>query len=238
MPEPIDHLTTLPNFEAVLLDLDGLVLDTEPTYLCAWREAATAFGVVIDDPTGHALFGQHADDVMRALQTLIGPRFDRARFHALAEKHWRAYLKHHGIACMPGLSSLLACFERLNIPYALATNSDAPYVLECLACAGIARCFPVWVSRDQVAHGKPAPDLFVEAARRLGVDPSACLVLEDSATGLLAAHRAEAIPILVQKRQVPAEIRGLAAACFASLAEVANVLDAKRKRVAQGVFSP
>lgn len=229
MTGPIDRLTTLPIFEAVLLDLDGLVLDTEPTYLFAWREAAAAFGAVLDEQTGHTLFGRQADDVMRTLQTLIGPRFDRARFHALAEKHWRVYLKHHGIACMPGLSSLLDCFERLNIPYALATNSDAPYALECLEHGGVARSFPIWVSRDQVAHGKPAPDLFVEAARRLGVDPSACLVLEDSATGLLAAHRAQAIPVLVQKRQIPAEIRALAAACFASLTEVATALGAKRK---------
>ncbi len=127
---------------------------------------------------------------------------------------------------MPGWGELLELLDFHRIPYGLATNSDALYASECLRLAGLDGRFPISLTRDQVAAGKPEPDLFLEAARRMGVSAADCLVLEDSATGLRAARRAGAIPVLVLGRQATEEAKALAAACFRSLLEVAEDLRA------------
>jgi beta-phosphoglucomutase-like phosphatase (HAD superfamily) len=82
--------------------------------------------------------------------------------------------------------------ERLaaRFPLALASSSNRPLIDAVLAAAGLARCFRATVSSEEVPRGKPAPDVFLEAARRLGVPPERCAAIEDSANGLRAAHAA------------------------------------------------
>jgi HAD superfamily hydrolase (TIGR01509 family) len=128
---------------------------------------------------------------------------------------------------MPGVEDLLDVLDSRRIPYALATNSDGAYAEQCLSLARLESRFPLAVTRDQVAAGKPAPDVFLEAARRLGVAAGQCLVLEDSATGLLAARRAGAVPVLVLARPAPEESKALAALGFRTLLEVAEDIRAR-----------
>jgi len=214
----------LPDFRAVIFDMDGLALDTESTYCHAWRSAAADLGFDLSEEFCRGLFGRHADDVERALKTALGDAFDRRLFHESAERHWRRYLGEHGIGPMPGLEELLALLRQRAIPYALATNSDGPYAGECLRQSGVAEDFPVVVTRDQVERGKPSPDLFLEAARRLNVPPGFCLVLEDSGTGLEAAHAAGAVPVLIQGREETrrrlAESAALSFPCLRNLTEL------------------
>lgn len=216
--------SALPEFGAVIFDMDGLVMDSEPTYAYAWRQAAAEFGVELDGGFTHGLFGRHANDVERALAEKIGAAFDAGRFGSLAAQFWRRHVAKHGIAPMPGVDGLLALLERNDIPYALATNSDGPFAGECLRLGGLDSRFPWVVTRDQVAAGKPEPDLFLEAARRMGVYVGSCVVLEDSATGLIAARRAGAAPVLVRPHPLPEDLQALALASFGSLTEVAEIL--------------
>lgn len=192
-PEP----SILPMFRAVVMDMDGLALDTEAAYCEAWRAAAAALGVSLSPEFCRSLFGRHADDVQKALRDACGEGFDLRQFNVLAETHWRAHLQLNGVAKMPALDRLLALFRQRGLPYALATNSDGPYARECLQRSGASDQFPVIVTRDEVAAGKPAPDLFLLAARRLGFPPAACLGLEDSATGLQSCRAAGLIPVLI-----------------------------------------
>ncbi len=217
----------LPPFKAVIFDMDGLVLDSEPTYVFAWRQAAAEFAIQLEDGFMQSLFGCHADDVERALAEKIGAGFERERFLDLAARFWRSHVGVHGIAPMPGVEDLLAALDYQGIPYALATNSDSSYAAQCLRLARLESRFPLAVTRDQVAAGKPAPDLFLEAARRLGFAAVQCLVLEDSATGLLAARRAGAVPALVLARPAPEDAKALAALSFRSLREVAERIQAR-----------
>ena len=190
----------LPPFAAVILDMDGLVLDSETTYCTAWRQAAADVGHRLDDGFLEGLFGRHADDVVQALAKKLGPMFDREVFFRSAEQHWFSHINTHGIPRMPGIEALLMCLRERSIPYALATNSEGHYARLCLEHGALRDAFPVMVTRDQVAQGKPEPDVFLEAARRLDVEPAACLVLEDSETGLMAARAAGTQPILIQRR--------------------------------------
>jgi len=216
--------TLVPRFEAVIFDMDGLVLDSEACYVQAWKHATAEFGVHLDDPFYHDLFGRHADDVMQAFRKKIGERFDRQRFQELAAGHWQDYVYRHGIDKMPGLDEMLDTLDRLAIPYVLATNSDGPYARQCLSLARVAARFPRIVTRDEVERGKPEPDLFLEAARRMATDPVACLVLEDSLTGLLAARAAGMPAILVLNKPAPMVLKRLADFVFPSLKEVASAI--------------
>lgn len=216
----------LPPFRAAILDMDGLVLDSETTYCHAWRRAAADLGVDLSEEFCHGLFGRHADDVARAFREALGAAFEPERFHRLAEKHWLDYLETHGMARMPGLETLLDVFRRRAIPYALATNSDGIYARQCLRLASLENEFPVIVTRDQVPLGKPEPDVFLEAARRLEMPPDSCLGVEDSATGLTAARAAGTFVVLVQRREeVRRRLAGKADLALASLMELAGLIE-------------
>ena len=206
-PHPVECVAarpTLPAFRAVVMDMDGLALDTEATYCEAWRAAAAALGFQLTEPFCQGLFGRHADDVHSALAEACGEGFELPRFFALAEEFWHAHLRANGVAKMPALDRFLGLLRQRELPYALATNSDAPYAREVLERAGARDLFPVVVTRDEVARGKPAPDLFLEGARRLGAEPGECLGLEDSLVGLQACRRAGLIPILIPSRAASA----------------------------------
>lgn len=216
---------SLPAFSAVILDMDGLVLDSETTYCGAWRKAAADVGHTLDDGFLESLFGRHADDVVQALAAELGPRFDREGFFRAAERHWFEHIETHGIPRMPGVEALLARLREASIPFALATNSDGHYARLCLERGGLREAFPVMVTRDQVALGKPEPDVFLEAARRLDADPAACLVLEDSETGLMAARAAGTQPILIQRREdLRVRLTPLAQLAFVTLEDLVDLI--------------
>jgi HAD superfamily hydrolase (TIGR01509 family) len=219
----------LPAFEAIILDMDGLVLDSEATYCHAWRQAAAEAGHVLEAAFFAPLFGRHADDVVLALAERLGPGFERDHFFRSAERHWFDLIQAEGIPRMQGVEELLSLMRQCELPFALATNSDGPYARVCLERGGLRDAFPVIVTRDQVALGKPEPDVFLEAARRLGAEPARCIILEDSETGLLAARAAGALPVLIQRREsLRAALRPLAGLALASLVEFAALLDGGR----------
>lgn len=217
---------SLPSFQAIILDMDGLVLDSEPSYAFAWRQAAAAFGVELSEEVVSAWFGLEAREIERRLQASLGAVYDSSRYWNLAKAYWQEYLTAHGVASMPGVGELLGELGRLGIPYAMATNSEGRYARHCLRLAGLENRFPLLVTREQVARGKPEPDLILEAVRLLGVPVEHCLVLEDSCTGLLACQRAGAIPIRVFSGPVSEVEVMVSAIRFESLHGLAQVLRA------------
>lgn len=187
------------------MDMDGLAVDTEAAYCSAWRVGAAEFGCELSEEFCRGLFGRHADDVRDALAAACGERFDYSAFADVAARHWYQHVRTLGVAPMPGLEQLLEVLDARRIPYALATNSEERYALEVLDAAGLRERFPVIVTRDQVRRGKPCPDLFVEGARRLGIDTGDCLGVEDSETGLAACIAAGMTSVLVPNRAAGAQ---------------------------------
>ncbi|HCU00048.1 MAG TPA: HAD family phosphatase [Methylococcaceae bacterium] len=188
---------TLNDFQAVIFDLDGLILDREPTYFAAWQRAATQMGFALPDTFFSSLSGHSYKEIQALLKAQCGQQFDFEVFHRLSSQCWRDLVLRQGIVVKRGVLNLVERLNAKNIPYCIATNSPRANALECLTLANIAALFPCIVAREDVIHAKPMPDIFLKAASVLNVDVTACVVFEDSLAGVLAASRAGAFTVFV-----------------------------------------
>jgi beta-phosphoglucomutase len=200
-PEPVegnvDNVFKLGNFQGFIFDMDGLVLDTEPTYFAAWQQAATKMGYQLPPDAFKIVSGYHYQQVEAQLKAWLGQDFNLQDFKQLGTSYWRKHIREHGIAVKPGVIALLDYAEQQGIPVCLATNSWAVYARHCLAIAGLTARFPLIVTGDEVEHVKPAPDIFLKAAERMRLDIQQCVIFEDSHTGIVAASASGAYTVYV-----------------------------------------
>jgi beta-phosphoglucomutase-like phosphatase (HAD superfamily) len=194
-----------PEIGAVIFDMDGLMLDTEPLYKVAWQAAAAELGHPIDDVSYARLVGRPTEDCERELVGQFGPDFPLNKFRVRWPALWQAEVAIHGIPQKPGLLEFLAFLGGQGLPVAVATSSEADYAAFSLRHAGLEGRFSAVVTGDEVARGKPAPDIYLEAARRLRVSPDACVALEDSEAGIVAANRAGMRALLIPDWTRPSE---------------------------------
>ncbi len=179
---------------AIICDMDGLLIDSEGLSTDAWRMTLARYGVALQAEDIAAMFGLRIDEDAAFL-------IDRYHLAATvadlveAKNTNMLALVRGGLQPMPGARDLVAWFAAQRIPHALATSGLAEYAAVCLAAVGLGDAFPIRVTGDQVPRGKPAPDIFLEAARRLGSEPARCLVLEDAPNGVAAAVAAQ-MPVI------------------------------------------
>jgi beta-phosphoglucomutase-like phosphatase (HAD superfamily) len=205
---------------ALVLDMDGTMLDTEPLYKAAWQRAAADLGCALDDAFYLTLVGRSIADGEAELVRRFGPAFPIADFRSRWPAIWRTRVEAGGIPTKPGLLELLAWVEGCRLPVAVATSSDRAYAMFSLTSAGLAGRFETVVTGDEVAHGKPAPDIYFEAARRLGVRPAQAIAVEDSDAGTLSARRAGMSVLLIPDLKAPsAEAAAAASRVLESLFE-------------------
>jgi HAD superfamily hydrolase (TIGR01509 family) len=217
-----DVITTV---EAVVLDMDGLMLDTEFIYKRAWQRAAADLGFDLDDGFYLTLVGRDNANGEAALRQQFGEQFPVARFRERWAQLWHAHVVEQGIPTKPGLHEFLALLDGHGIPFAIATSSDREYTTFSLRAARLESRSRCLVTGDQVERGKPAPDIYLEAARRLGVQPSCCLALEDSEAGIVAAASAGMYAILIPDLKAPSEqARCVARSVLASLYDAVNLV--------------
>ena len=191
--------------DAVVFDMDGLMLDTEPLYKSAWQQALAELGHELDDASYLRFVGRSTEDCESDLVAQLGAAFPLETFRLRWPVLWRICADEQGIAAKAGLHELIAFVRNEGLPLALATSSDSSFTELSLGCANLLGSFDVVVTGDQVTHPKPAPNIYIEAARRLDVDPRHCVALEDSDAGILAASRAGMVPLLVPDLKKPAE---------------------------------
>ncbi|MFN7915519.1 MAG: HAD family phosphatase [Vicinamibacterales bacterium] len=182
---------------AVILDMDGLMVDTEPLYKTAWQQGTAALGYDLTDVGYAAIVGRPLPEIEQILMEMFGPAFPLERLRQRWPGLWRDEVARVGIRVKDGLPALLAFIGERGLALAVATSTKADWAAFTLERSGLAGRFPVVVTGDQIERGKPAPDIYLEAARRIGVEPARCVALEDSEAGIRSIAAAGMIGILV-----------------------------------------
>jgi len=218
------------SFTAVVLDMDGLMLDTEIVEFRAWQRAADDFGWSMSDEQYLQLIGKTHRDAWAALTAWWDARPGRCGSLAAIADRAAGYASAETISVKPGLLDLLSWAHREQVPVAVASSSARATVVSRLSAAAVSDAIADIAGGDEVAHGKPAPDVFLLAAGRLGCEPDACVVIEDSDSGIAGASAAGMTPFLVPDssipREIPAAVRARAYHVCDSLIEVLDILSA------------
>jgi HAD superfamily hydrolase (TIGR01509 family) len=173
----------------VVFDLDGTLLDSEPSYYEADRELLARRGIPFSEEEKRRYIGRGNLEMMEDLRRRH--RFPESTA-ALVEEKNRIYLEIalRRSLVFPEMRRLVALLRQRGLPLAVASGTSPGLFEPLLAAAGLSADLPVRVSAEEVERGKPAPDVFVEAARRMGLPPHECLAIEDSQWGVEAAKRA------------------------------------------------
>lgn len=206
---------------AVIFDMDGLLLDSEPVWHEAEAGLARAWGALWTEEDAAGCTGKGIPETARRLAAAANRPFDPGadpdtlvdQFLGLADR----------VRPKRGARELVAALVAASVPLALGSSSPRRVIERMLGAAGLRRAFPIVVSADDVARVKPEPDIFLGCARGLGVAPADCLVLEDSLAGVTAGKRAGMRVFAVPELQAPAFV-GLADAVFADLVDVRDAL--------------
>jgi len=180
---------------AFLFDLDGTLVDSVYQHVLAWREAMAVVGIDLAVWTIHRRIGMSGGLMANAILRETGHAVTPEEAGRLLTLHAQAYARLSAqVRPLPGARELLAYLTRVGVPWAIATSGRIESARPTLEALGVGPEAAV-VTRDQVAHAKPDPDLFLAAAERLGVDVTASVVVGDSVWDLLAARRARALGV-------------------------------------------
>lgn len=193
------------NIKGVLFDMDGVILDTEKLYTRFWCEAAQSLGYPMTHEMALGMRSLSREVGERRLKEYLGEEVDYQQVRTRRIEMMSAFIEKNGVELKPGVHELLVFLKEKGIKTSIATSSPLDRTKEYLSQVGLADAFDELVSGHMVPHGKPAPDIYIYAANKLGLKPEQCLVLEDSPTGLLAAYRAGCIPVMVPDQDQPDE---------------------------------
>lgn len=188
---------------AVLFDMDGLVLDTEKLYTRFWQEAAIACGYPMTKEQALGMRSLNRGAGLAKMQSYFGPAVDYDFIRNKRIELMDAFVEQEGVYLKHGIHELLAFLKERGIKTAIATSSPMERTLRYLGSVALQDSFDELVSGYMVEKGKPEPDIYLYAAEKLGVKPCNCMVLEDSPAGILAAHRAGCLPVIIPDQDEP-----------------------------------
>lgn len=212
--------------KAVIFDMDGVLIDTEKHYNAAWCEAARMAGFE-DFGREHALMLRSCDAGLAAemMKDIFGAGFDYFAIREVRRRLVAERLAKYGLEKKPGIDEILAFLHENGIKAAVATATPIELTLQHLATIGVKDQFDKIVSAKQVAHGKPAPDVYLYACEQIGERPADCIAVEDSPNGIKSAYAAGCKPVMVPDLTQPdEEVRPLLYAVVDSLADITGIL--------------
>jgi HAD superfamily hydrolase (TIGR01509 family) len=198
------------DLRAVIFDLDGVLVDSETAWDEARRELVQSSGGTWRPEATRAMMGMSSVEWSRYLRDELGVPMAPDEISAAVVARLEARYREH-LPLLPGAVEAvgrLAGRWRLG----LASSANRPIIDLVLRESGLAERFAATVSSEEVPRGKPAPDVYLEAARRLGVDPAACAAVEDSSNGLRAAAAAGMRVIAIPNQAFPPDADALALA--------------------------
>jgi HAD superfamily hydrolase (TIGR01509 family) len=174
---------------AVVFDLDGVIVDTEHVWDDVREELTRDWGGRYTPDAQRAMMGMSSTEWSRYMHDVVGlPQPP----DEISGEVVRRLLARYAVdlPLIPGAVEAVHALHASGLPLAVASSSNRPLIDAVLDTAGIADAFTATVSSEEVARGKPSPDVYLEAARRLGIEATECVAVEDSANGIRAAHAA------------------------------------------------
>lgn len=202
---------------AVIFDLDGVLIDSESVWNAARKEVALRDGGRWPADAQRAMMGMSSTEWSTYMHDQLGVREDPAQISEMVVARLRRLYQEH-LPLMAGAREAVIGLAR-DWPLGLASSANRPIIDLALELAGLADRFVATVSSEEVAHGKPAPDVYLETARRIGVEPEACAAVEDSSNGIRSAAAAGMTVVAIPNRDFPPtpDSLALAAAVLDSL---------------------
>lgn len=209
----------------VIFDMDGLMTDTERLYIDLWCQILREQGMEERREVVTRCIGMDHSKMRSYIKDTLGEEFDYLSVLGEVGKRSERYCQEHGIPVKPGLYELLDALDAQKIPYAVATSSRGVGARSKLQKIGVLSRLRGLVTGDMVEKGKPDPEIFIRAAQALQLPPGECLVLEDSPHGILAAHQAGCLPMMIPDLWQPdSEVKSMLYALGSSLLDVIPML--------------
>ena len=181
----------------MVFDMDGVLADSEPVYLAAANAVLAAYGKSITAEQHEAVMGHGVEDTWETLMAQLGLPGPMSRYISAYDGELCRLLGRLSEP-LPGVRPLVAELRRRGIPLAVASSSWPGWIDALLGGISLRGAFDALVSAKMVAHPKPAPDLYLLAARTLGCPPEVCIAVEDTPTGIAAAKAAGMLAVQVR----------------------------------------
>lgn len=210
--------------KAVIFDMDGTMFDSEKIWRDMWQHLPEEYGLEQDPTLGPDVCGTTGIE-MRAQVKKHFPHLDAYEFTQRGRMRYHDRITKAQPEEKPGLHELISHLKALGYRLAIASGSDIDVIHLNLKRANLSSFFDVALSGNDVVHGKPAPDIFLEAARRMDCDPKECYVIEDGDNGIRAAYAAGCTPIMVPDTTPPTEeIRQMCSGIYETLLDIIPVI--------------
>jgi beta-phosphoglucomutase family hydrolase len=214
----------MPQRQAIIFDMDGLMVDSEPLARKAWDHVLQTHGHEMTDDVYRQIIGRRTAQSAQIILDAYRLPMTASELAALKTDNFHK-IRAQGIPVMPGLMALQAVIKERQMPWGVATSSPRDHAEIILAQLGLTDACHAIAAGDEVEHGKPAPDIYLLAAERLGIDPTFCLALEDSEPGCQAAAAAGMKVIAIPNGDTKTAVFPHAFDRYLSLEQVAENLD-------------
>ncbi len=202
-----------------IFDMDGTLFDTEKFYFQAWLDVAEEFGEKRNPAVPTQAAGTNMDEQTQRIVKKFYPNIDAKKYVARVLEVAREVPKKN-LELMAGVEEILKFFQTEGISMAVASSAPVVTIEKNLSRANLRGYFKILVGGDKVSRGKPAPDIFLLAAKELNLAPSDCYIFEDSFNGIRSAAASGGAAIMIPDQFQPTEeIKNLCAAIFPNLNE-------------------
>ena len=195
-------------YKAVVFDMDGVLIDTEKIYRLCWKKNGMSIGIPENEmeTVCDRVAGGNKTSNARVFKDIMGEDFDYLAFRQRTLELFDEYVVEHGIDIKPHVAETLRFLRDKGIKIALATSTERARAEKRLMDVGIAEYFDEKVCGNEIAHGKPEPDIYLKACEKLQVDPEDAVAVEDSVNGVISADKAGLYTVMVVDLIQPNEI--------------------------------